>query len=149
MVKTNKADNQVRLITNGCNTVVEKLPILVEKTLYPLADELNSKTKDTNNMLEIIDNINKYMLSENCVLVTFDVVNMFPNVNNKSGLLSVKEALADSNFDVDSTQFIVDALCLTCNNSKFNHQHFLQTDGTAQGPQMSCSYADVVMYGQV
>ena len=98
-------------------------------------------------MLEIIDNINKSMLSENCVLVSFDVVNMFPNIDNKSGLLNVKEALTDSNFDVDSTQCIVDALeiCLTCNNSRFNHQHFLQTDGTAQGPHMSCSYADIAM----
>ena len=42
-----------------------------------------------------------------CVLVGFDVVNMFPNIDNKSGLLSVKEALTDSNFDVDSTQCIV------------------------------------------
>ena len=72
---------------------------------------------------------------------------MFPNIDNKSGLPSVKEALTNSNFDVDSTQCIVDALeiCLTCNNSKFNHQHFLQTDGTAQGPHMSCSYADIAM----
>ena len=98
-------------------------------------------------MLEIIDNINKSKLSENFILVSFDVVNMFPNIDNKSGLLSVKEALTDSNFDVDSTQSTVDALeiCLTCNNSKFNHQHFLQTDGTAQGPHMSCSYAEISM----
>ena len=72
---------------------------------------------------------------------------MFPNIDNKSGLLSVKEALTDSNFDVDNTQCIVDALeiCLTCNNARFNHQHFLQTDGTAQGPHMSCSYADIAI----
>ena len=50
MVKTHKADNPVRVITSGCNTVVEKLSILVEKTLYPLADRLNSKIKDTNNI---------------------------------------------------------------------------------------------------
>ena len=31
MVKTHKADNPVRVITSGCNTVVEKLSILVEK----------------------------------------------------------------------------------------------------------------------
>ena len=75
-------------------------------------------------------------------------VNMFPNIDNKSGLLGVKEALTNSNFDVDSTQCIVDALeiCLTCNKSKFTHQHFLETDGTAQGPHMSsCSYADIAM----
>ena len=70
--------------------------------------------------------IKKSVLSENCVLVSFDVVNMFPHIDNKSGLLSVKEALTDSNFNVVSTQCIVNALeiCLTCNNSTFNHQHF-------------------------
>ena len=53
-------------------------------------------------MLEIIDNINKSMLSENCVFVSFDVVNMFPNFDNKSGILSVKKVITDSNFDADS-----------------------------------------------
>ena len=48
---------------------------------------------------------------------------------------------------MDSTQCIVEALeiCLTCNNSKFNDQNFLQTDGTAQWPHMLCSYTDIVM----
>ena len=42
---------------------------------------------------------------------------MFHNIINKSGLLSLKETLTDSNFDVDSTQYTVDALeiCLTIN----------------------------------
>ena len=64
MVKTHKADNPVHVITSGWNTVVEKLSILVQKTLYPLADRLNSKINDTNNMLEFIDDINKSVLYE-------------------------------------------------------------------------------------
>ena len=32
MVKTHKADNPMRVITSGYNTVVEELSILVEKT---------------------------------------------------------------------------------------------------------------------
>ena len=76
-------------------------------------------------MLDIIDDVNKFMLSENCVLVSFDLVNMFLNIDNKYSFLSVKEALTDSNFDIDSTQYVVDALeiCLTSNNSKFKYQH--------------------------
>ena len=141
MVKTHKVYNPVRAIRSDCNTVFEKLSILVEKTLYPLADGLNSKIKDANNMFEIIHNINNSMLSENCVLVSFDVVNMFSNIVNKPKLLSVKESLTDSNFDVDSTQCIVDAseIYLRCNNSRFNHQYFVKTDGTAQSPHTSCS----------
>ena len=61
------------------------------------------------------------------------VVNVFANIDNKSGLLSVKEALIDSSFDVDGTKYFVDALeiCVTCINSRFNHQYFLQTDDAA------------------
>ena len=87
MVKTHKADNPLRVIASGCDTVLEKLSIFVEKTLHPLADRLNSKIKDTNDIIEVIDNINKSILSENCVLVSYELVNMFPNVNNKSGSL--------------------------------------------------------------
>ena len=36
-------------------------------------------------------------------------------------------------------------MCLECNNSKFNNRIFLQSDGTAQGPHMSCSYSDIAM----
>ena len=92
VVKTHKADNPVRIITSGCSTVVEKLSVLVEKTNL-LANRFNSKIKDSNNMLEIIDETNRSMLSENYVLLSFDVVKMFPNIDSKYGLISVKEAL--------------------------------------------------------
>ena len=45
MVKAHKADNPMCVIASTCNTVVEKLSMLVEKILDPLADRLNSKIK--------------------------------------------------------------------------------------------------------
>ena len=36
-------------------------------------------------------------------------------------------------------------LCLTCNNSVFNNETYLQIVGTAQGPFMSYSYADIAL----
>ena len=80
------------MITSGCNTAIEKLCILVEKTLYPIADNLPSKINDTN-MLEIIDQLNEFVLTDNFVLVSFDAVNMFPSIDNRSGLESVKNIL--------------------------------------------------------
>ena len=98
-------------------------------------------------MLETIDQLNEFVLTDNFVLVSFDVVNMFPNIHNRSGLESVKNILITNEFDMDSTQSIVEALeiCLICNNSTFDGQNFLLTDGTAQGPHMFCSYADIAM----
>ena len=48
---------------------------------------------------------------------------MFTDTNNKSCLKSLQDVLLDNNFDLDSTQRIVDALeiCLTCNNSMYKH----------------------------
>ena len=122
MVKPHKKEFPVRVITSGCNTAVEKPSILVLKTLYPIADNLSSKIKDTNNMLEVNDQFNEFVLSDNFVLVSFDVVNMFPNTDNRSGLESAKNILIVNEFDIDSTQCIVEALevYLTCNNTKFN-----------------------------
>ena len=34
---------------------------------------------------------------------------------------------------------------LKCKNSIFDNRDFLQTDGTAQGPHMCCSYKDIAM----
>ena len=36
-------------------------------------------------------------------------------------------------------------LCLECNNSIFNNNYFLQSDDTAQGPHMSCSYCNIAI----
>ena len=41
-------------------------------------------------MLDIIDEINNSNLPTNSILAGFDIVNMFPSIDNKSGLKSVQ-----------------------------------------------------------
>ena len=89
---------------------LKNLFIIVEKIFYPIPDKLPSKIKDTNDMLDIIDKINESDLADKHVLVSFDVVHMFPNINNKPNLKSVKDGFLDNNFDLQSTQCIVNAL---------------------------------------
>ena len=107
-----------------------------------------SRIKDSDHLLDIIDNIDTMFLPYfNAILVTFDIVNMFPNIDNKSGLDAVKSALLKSSTTTPPVECILEGLelCLTCNNSIFNNRNFLQTDGTAQGPHMSCSYCDIAV----
>ena len=47
-----------------------------------------SRIKDSNHLLDIIDNINSMFLPANAILVSF--VKMFLNIDNKSGLDAVK-----------------------------------------------------------
>ena len=49
---------------------------------YDIAIELPSKIKDANHMLDIIDNLNSLDLPLDSILVNFDVINMFPNIDN-------------------------------------------------------------------
>ena len=50
--------------------------------------------KDTSGVLTIIDNLNKSKtLTSDCRLVSFDIISMFPSIDNISGLKAVKAFL--------------------------------------------------------
>ena len=72
---------------------------------------------------------------------------MFSSINNQSGLQAMKNALDTRQEKFPPTDCISEALklCLESNNSAFNNKHFLQTDGSAQGPHMSCSYSNIAI----
>ena len=82
-----------------------------------------------------------------CIIVSFDKVNMFPSIDNESGLKALKNALEAREEQFPPTLCIIEArkLCLKCDNSIFNKRHFLQNDSNAQGPHMSCSYGDIAI----
>ena len=87
-------------------------------------------------MLNVVDDLNRNgNLHENCLLVSFDVLNMFPSIDNKMGIESVKNILLNRDDNTPPEECIIEALelCLNCNNSIFNKHHYLQVDGTAQG----------------
>ena len=98
-------------------------------------------------LVDIIDNLNSMLLPANASLVSFDIANMFPNIDNKSGLDALKSVLLRKPPNTPPVKCILEGLelCLTYNNSIFNNRNFLQTDGTAQGPHMSCSNSDIAM----
>ena len=72
---------------------------------------------------------------------------MFPDIDNNLGLSSVKKYLDLCSKNIPPTNCLLKALelCLSCNNSIFNNENYLQTDGTAQALHMSCSYANIAM----
>ena len=89
-VKTHKICNPTRVITSGCSAVIENLSIFVENMVYDIASELPLRIKDKNQMLDIIDDLNSSDLILNSILVSFDIRNMFPNIDNNLGLPSIK-----------------------------------------------------------
>ena len=49
--------------------------------------------RDTSHLLDIIDELNSEMISDNTILVSFDIVNMHPSIDNDRGIAGVKNAL--------------------------------------------------------
>ena len=147
LIETHRNNNPARIITSGGNTAIESLSISVEKVLYDIASNFPSRIKHTGHTLGIIDETNNCCPPTNSILVSFDIVNMFPSIDNKSGLRSFRDILElrDSKFPPTSCVLEALELCLSCNNSIFNNTNYLQTGGTAQGPHMSCSYVDLAL----
>ena len=109
-IETHKTDNPARVMTSGCNTPAEHLSIFLEKVLYGIASELPSRTKDTNHMLDIIDDPNNSNIYLEPVLVSIDIINMFPSIESKMGINSVKKFLDERACKDPPTQCVIEAL---------------------------------------
>ena len=147
-IKTHKAGNPLRFITSCCGTAIENLSAFSEFYLQPLARKLPSFIKDTTDLLNRIEDLNRSgPFPEGTLLVSWDVVSMFPNIDNQLGLTAVKKALNARENQLPSTNCILEAveICLKSNHSVFKENFSLQIHGTAMGPKNACSYADLAM----
>ena len=80
------------MITSGCRTAGKFLSIFVGNYLYNEVNKAHYRIKDTPDMLHIIDNINsRNIITKDSVLIIFDVVNIFPSIDNVLGLEAVSE----------------------------------------------------------
>ena len=149
-VNTHKEGNPLRLITSCCGPAMERLSAFTEFYLKPLAQKLPSFVKDTTDLINKIQNLNrdKGPLPTESLLVSSDVVAMFPNIDNNLGSSAVRRALDSRSEKFPSTDCIIEAveICLQTNNyCQFANCNFIQKHGTAMGPKNACSYADLAM----
>ena len=147
-VKTHKTDNPLRLITSCCGTAIERISAFTEFYLKPLSQNLPSFVKDSTDFINKIEAFNPQgPLPAGSLLVSWDVVSMFPNIDNNLGITAVRKALDSRQNKFPSTDCIVEAveICLRVNNCQFFGKNFVQKHGTAMGPKNACSYADLAM----
>ncbi len=147
LYKTHKAGTPVRLLTSGCNSATEGISQYIEIKCAPLAKNMKSRIRDTGHMLDIIDELNESGIPENAALVSLDIENMFPSIDNGRGMETIRKRLdREEEFSLP-TEHIIEALeiILTNNNSKFNGTNYLQKNGTATGAKNSCSYSDMAL----
>ena len=147
LYKTHKQGIPVRLLTSGCNTAIENLACYLEVICAPLTERLRSRIKNTDHLLQIIDCLNINSIPDGTSSVSFDIVNMYPSIDNRNGLRLMETALNQCAIKEPPTECLIEALniCLFNNNSRFGKDNLLQTNGTASGAPNSCSYADIAV----
>ena len=148
LYKTHKPNNLVRLLTSGCNTAIENFLRFIEVVCAPLTNNIETRIRDTSHLLDIIDELNLERIPDNTILVSFDIINMYPSIDNDRGIPAVRNALETRAYKSPSTDCITEGLeiCLKCNNSRFGSQNLFQLNGTATGAPNSCSYADLAAF---
>ena len=116
----------------------ENLSAFTEFYLQPLAQKLLSFIKDTTDLLNKIEHLNTSgPFPTGTLLVSWDMVSMFPNIDNKLGLFAFRKALNARESIFPSTSCILEAIkiCLKSNHSVFKENFFLQIHGTVMGPK--------------
>ena len=109
MIKTHKENNPARIITSGSRTTVENLSIFVKKCLFLEVLKIDTRVWDMQHMLTIVDDLRKNgNLHENCLMVSFDVVIMFPSIDNKMGIESVKNILLNRDDNTTLAECIIE-----------------------------------------
>ena len=111
LIKTHKDNNPARVITSGCGTPIENLSLFVETYCKIVVESISCRVRDTSHMLDIIDMLNDKGIVDEDMLVSFDVINMFPSIDNRIGVERVSKKLQDfsDKFDVP-IKCIVEAL---------------------------------------
>ena len=149
LIKTHNPNSPIRLITSGNGTAVENLSLFTEYFLHPCVKKEPQILIDMTALLNKVTEINNKFspFPAGTLLVLWDVISMYPSIDNKVGLAACKEALSGREHTFLSTECLPEAIKITleCNNSIFNKKHYRQNRSTAMGPHNACSYADLAM----
>ena len=95
LVKSHKPGCKFRVITAGSNSATIHLSAFPEKFLGPLARSQEHVLVDTSDFLNFVNHLNtRYApMSEEVLLVSWDIEAMYPSIDNKLGSEACRDAL--------------------------------------------------------
>ena len=133
-----------RLISTGCNSYIKNLSIFTAEELKKVT--LPHCLMDSNDLLMKMKELNESgrLTGKTIYHVTFDIVNMFPSISKEIGIPACRTLLDQRGTKLFSTDCVMEALEVTLDNNitVFNGNMYVQTSGTAMGPNNACQYAD-------
>ena len=128
-----------RPVISNCGTPAEKVSEFLDFQLKPVMQSRKSYIKDSGDFIRKIKDI--YYISSNVILITANVVGLYPSIPHDSGLKALKNNLDKRKNQNISTEFV-----LKNNYFEFNGKVKQQISGTAIAtkcaPTYACTYMD-------
>ena len=123
----------------------ENISAFLDFHLKPLAKQVKSFVKDTNDFLRKLSGLRN--VPENVLLCTVDVVGLYPSIPHKDGLEALRVALEGREDKTISTESLLELAKCVLENNVFEHDGkvFRQKQGTAIGTKMAPNYAIIFM----
>ena len=146
--KIHKCDNRrlplLRPIISHHNTLLSHTAHFIDHVLQPLAQSFTDYLK---NSTQLITELECLSVSEDIILVTLDIVNLYPSILQSECLTIIHEEMYKNPDIVFDPNLITHLLHLNMTNNYFQFTEFifLQTEGTAMGASFSPTIANIFM----
>ena len=139
------SDVSGRPVISNCGMPTEKVSEFLDFQLKPVMQNGKSYIRDSGHFLEKIKNISA--LQENAILVTADIVGLYPHILNQAGLSALKEALGNKSAKKISTETLIQMTEFVLKNNffEFNNKVFQQISGTVIGTKFPPPYVCIYM----
>ena len=147
--KIHKCDNRrlppLRPIISHHNSLLSHTARFIDHVLQPLAQSYTDYLK---NSTQLITELEYLSVSEDIILVTLDVVNLYPSIPQSECLTIIHEEMCKNpDLIIFDPNLITRLLHLNMTNNYFQFTEFifLQTEGTAMGASFSPTIANIFM----
>ncbi|XP_055714379.1 uncharacterized protein LOC129808618 [Phlebotomus papatasi] len=143
--KTHKENMPLRPIVSCINSPTYALSKFITNILKPIMNKGGYNVTDS---FEFVDRISSIVVPENFVMISLDVVSLFPNIPRNLALRIAEDLWDDirSHTPIHKELFMeILAFCLQTSYFTFRGQYYSQTDGMPMGGPLSPAIADLVM----
>ena len=134
-----------RPVISNCGTPTEKVSEFLNSQLKPVMQSSRSYIKDSGDFIKKIKNIGT--IPKDSILVTADVVGLYPSIPHEAGLKALEKAFNSRTNKKVSTEDLVKMVkfVLKNNHFEFNGKVKQQISGTAIGTKFAPPYACIFM----
>lgn len=140
LAKIHKPTLKIRPIITTCNGITGGLSKWLDNELQPIMRNQHTYIKDSDQLKSDLSSIT---VEPGDVLITVDVVSMYPNVDLKRALAAIKTLLPDT----EKSRAILSALRIVMdhNHFSFSDTNWKQLKGTAMGTACAPCFASIFL----